>query len=173
MPKYSVEEVIDIIKTFTPEEKSVLQAQLPTVLSSTESLPSNSKAKNEQSQSFGNISIGSGSAFDVNQIAAEGSVDLARATAQSQANSKEIQEVLDLLQNLKQEVDSTDRLNKLEQKNAESAITLMTEELQKPKPDRQLLAQTGKFLQACLGGIGIFATPTLQVIRILETVGVI
>ena len=173
MPKYSVEEVIDIIKTFTPEEKSSLQAQLSAVLNSTESSQSNGRAKNEQSQSFGNISIGSGSAFDVNQIAAEGSVDLARAMTHSQASSKEMEEVLGLLQNLKKEVNSSDRLNKLEQKNAESAIAIMTEELQKPEPDKKLLAQTGKFLQTCLGGIGIFATPTLQVIRILETVGLI
>jgi hypothetical protein len=173
MPKYSVEEVIDIIKTLTPEEKIALQAELPSVLSATESPQSSDKAKNQQSQSFGNINLGNGSAFDVNQIAAEGSVNLARATTQSQAVKREIEEALDLLQSIKQEVGNSDRLDKLEQKNVESAIALMTEELQKSKPDKKLLAQCGQFLQTCLSGIERLAGPTLQVIEILGTVGVL
>lgn len=78
MPKYTIEDVLDIIKTFTPEEKITLQSQLATALNSPAGVTPSSR--NQQSQSFGNVTLGSGNTFDANQISAEGSVNLARST---------------------------------------------------------------------------------------------
>jgi hypothetical protein len=170
MPKYSVEDVLDIIKVLTPEEKIALQAQLPKVLNAPVEPEIKIPAKSHQSQSFGNVTIGSGSAFDNNQIAAEGSVNLARNSDRGQPVKAEIQQALDLLQEIKQGIEKTDQLNKLEKKNAEATISVVEEELNKPKPDKQLLAQASKALGICFRGVAQFAEPALAVTQIVAAI---
>jgi hypothetical protein len=168
MPKYTVEDVLDIIKTFTPEEKTALQTQLATALNSTASITPSSR--NQQSQSFGNVTLGSGNTFDANQIAAEGSVNLARSTNKGQVVKAEIQEALDLLQTLKQGITKTDKLNVLEKKNAEATISVVEEELTKPKPDKNLLVQAGKALGVCCKSVAEFAEPALSIASIIAMI---
>jgi RNA-binding protein YhbY len=166
MPKYTVEDVLEIIKTLTSEEKKSLATQLPTVLNSrsTEVKP---PSRNQQSQSFGNIAIGNSSAFDVNQIAAEGSVNLGQEPVTSEEIQAEIKKALDLVELIKQEVDKTDQLNKLEKKNAEASISVIEEELKKPKPDKNLLTQAGNVLGACVKGAAEFAEPTMTLAALI------
>lgn len=171
MPKYTIEDVLDIIKTFTTEEKKALQNHLSTILSSTDltkiKLPI---ARNQQSQSFGNVTLSSGNTFDANQIAAEGSVNLARSANKSEFVKAEIQEALDLLQTLKQGIANTKKLNILEKKNAEATISVVEEELTKTKPDKSLLSQAGKVLQVCCKSVAEFAEPALSIANIIAMI---
>lgn len=171
MPKYTVEDVLDIIKTFTTEEKKALQSHFPAILDSTDlpeiKLPI---ARNQQSQSFGNVTLSSGNTFDVNQIAAEGSVNLAHSTNKDKFTKPEIQEALDLLQTLKQGIANTEKLNILEKKNAEATISVVEEELAKPKPDKNLLSQAGQALQACCKSVAEFAEPALSIASIIAMI---
>ena len=171
MPKYTVEDILEIVKTFTPEEKTALQNQLPALLNSldlpTIKLPT---AKNQQAQSFGNVTLGSGNTFDANQISAEGSVNLARSTNKGEFVKKEIQEAFNLLQTLKQEVANTEKLNKLEKKNVEATISVVEEELAKPKPDKNLLTQAGNALGVCCKNVAEFAEPALAIANIIAMI---
>ena len=168
MPKYTVEDVLEIVKTFTPEEKTALQTQLATALNSTAGITPSSR--NQQSQSFGNVTLGSGNTFDANQIAAEGSVNLARSTNKGEFVKKEIQEAFDLLQTLKQQVANTEKLNKLEKKNVEATISVVEEELAKPKPDKNLLTQAGNALGICCKNVAEFAEPALAIANIIAMI---
>jgi hypothetical protein len=170
MPKYTVEDVLDIIKTFTPEEKTALQTQLFAVLNSTTSPGITPSGRNQQSQSFGNVTLGSGNTFDANQIAAEGSVNIARSTNKGEFVKKEIQEALDLLQSLKEGIAKTEKMNILEKKNAEATISVVEEELTKPKPDKNLLSQAGKALGVCCKSVAEFAEPALSIASIIAMI---
>jgi len=170
MPKYTIEDVLDIIKTLTPEEKSALKAQLFAVLNSPTSPDITPSNRNQQSQSFGNVSLGSGNTFDANQIAAEGSVNLARSTNKGEFVKKEIQEAFDILQTLKQEVAKTEKLNKLERKNVEATISVVEEELAKPNPDKNLLTQAGNALGVCCKNVAEFAEPALAIANIIAMI---
>lgn len=167
MPKYSVEDVLEIIKTLSSEEKMVLESQLPKVLNSTSTVAIKPPSRNQQSQSFGNITIGNSSAFDANQIAAEGSVNLGQKPVTSEEVKAEIKKALDLVEVMKQEVAKTDQLNKLEKKNAEASISVIEEELKKPKPDKNLLNQAGSVLGACVKGVAEFAEPTMTLAALI------
>ncbi|MBD2305283.1 hypothetical protein H6G17_07120 [Chroococcidiopsis sp. FACHB-1243] len=168
MPKYTIEDVLDIIKTFTPEEKITLQSQLATALNSPAGVTPSSR--NQQSQSFGNVTLGSGNTFDANQISAEGSVNLARSTNTGEFAKKEIQEALDLLQTLKQGIAQTEKLNVLEKKNAEATISVVEEEITKPKPDKNLLTQAGSALENCCKKVAEFADPALAIANIIAMI---
>lgn len=167
MPKYSVEDILEIIKTLTPEERTALETQLPTVLNSVSTVAFKPSSKNQQSQAFGNITIGNSSAFDANQIAAEGSVILGQKTVNSQEMEAEIKKTLDLVQFIKQEIAKSDQLNKLEKKNAAATISVVEEELTKPQPDKNLLNQAGKALGACVKGVAEFAEPTMTLATLI------
>lgn len=166
MPKYTVQDILDIIKDFTTEEKTALQNQLPAVLHSVDipaiKLPT---ARNQQAQSFGNVTLSGGNTFDANQIAAEGPVTLARGN--NQVVKPEIQEALSLLQTLKQGIANTEKLNVLEKKNAEATISVVEEELAKPKPDKSLLAQATNALGICCKNVAEFAEPALSIATII------
>lgn len=170
MPKYTVEEVLNIVKTFTIEERKALQNQLPAVLNSLDlpaiKLPT---GRNQQSQSFGNVTLSGSNAFDVNQIASEGAVNLAHGN-KGQVAKAENQEVLDLLHILKQGIANTEKMNVLEKKNAESTISVIEEELDKPKPDKSLLSQAGEALKVCCKNVAEFAEPALSIANIIAMI---
>lgn len=171
MPKYTIEDVLDIIKTFTTEEKKTLQNHLSAILEYIDlpgiKLPT---ARNQQSQSFGNVTLSSGNTFDANQIAAEGSVNLAHSTNKDKFVKPEVQEALYLLQTLKQGIANTEKLNILEKKNAEATISVVEEELAKPKPDKSLLSQAGKALEVCCKSVAEFAEPALSIANIIAMI---
>jgi len=171
MPKYTVEDILDIIKTFTIEEKKALQNHLSVVLEfrdlSEIKLPI---SRNQQSQSFGNVTLSSGNTFEANQIAAEGYVNLARSKNKSEFVKPEIQEALDLLQQLKKGITNTEKLNILEKKNAEATISVVEEELAKPQPDKSLLSQAGKALSVCCKSVAEFAEPALSIANIIAMI---
>ncbi|MEM9905596.1 MAG: hypothetical protein AAF921_11295 [Cyanobacteria bacterium P01_D01_bin.44] len=168
MPQYSVDEVLNIIKSLTADEQVALRSKLPAIWAQQQPVPIPPKV--QQSQSIGNISIGSGSTFDINQLSTEGPVDLSRTTTQlSGLNQADVKAALDLLAQIKQDLHHTDSLNRLDQKNAESTIELVEEELQKADPDRGLIDQAIDALSKGLAGVEKLATPTLRVAQLVAT----
>jgi hypothetical protein len=145
MPKYTVKEVVDIIQTFTSDEKKELQAQLSSVASVETPIKTVGKS---QEQTFGNISLGSGNIFAAHQ--AGGDISSAQSSIQSSVESVDLQEALGILQKLKQDVSKSDALNKLEKTTLEGTIKVIEEEVIKPKPDKSLLDQAIEGLKSGL-----------------------
>ncbi len=162
MPKYSVDEVLDIIKTLTADEKSLLQEQLPNVLGIA-AASATAQRGHTQSQSFGNLSMGSGNAFA--PIQAVGDVNSAQTLNNNQGSvqNASLTEALAILQSLKQEVNQSDALNRLEKTTVEGTIKVIQEELTKQKPDKSLVEQAIESLKKGLEGVLILAEPVTKV----------
>lgn len=158
MPKYSVDDVLDIIKNLTPDEKSRLQAQLPSILATAAAPATPQKV---QTQSFGNLSMGSSNAFAANQ--ADGNINSSQNNTQALVESASLTEALNVLQGLKQEVNRSDALNRLEKTTVEGTIKVVEEELKQPKPDKSLVDQAIESLKKGLEGVQILAEPVMQV----------
>ena len=166
MPKYSVDEVLDIIKTLTADEKSLLQEQLPNVLG-TAAAPAISQRGHTQSQSFDKFSMGSGNAFTANQ--AGGDVNSAQTLNNNQGSvqNASLTEALAILQSLKQEVNQSDAFNRLEKTTVEGTIKVIQEELTKLKPDKSLVEQAIDSLKKGLEGVLILAEPVTKVAALI------
>ncbi|MEO1352141.1 MAG: hypothetical protein AAFW84_25620 [Cyanobacteria bacterium J06635_15] len=168
MPKYSVDEVLEIVKGLTVDEQVALRSKLAALWVHQQPVPIPPKV--QQSQSMGNISMGSGNTFDINQLSTEGPVDVSRTTTQlSGLNQTGVKEALELLAQIKQDLHSADSLNRLDQKNAESTIELVEEELRKDNPDRGLIEQAVEALSKGLAGVEKLAAPTLRVAKLVAT----
>ncbi|HIK13149.1 MAG TPA: hypothetical protein IGS52_23325 [Oscillatoriaceae cyanobacterium M33_DOE_052] len=160
MPKYTLDEVIDIIKTLSVEEKASLQEKLPELLGA--AAAGGNQAWAQQSQSFGNLTMGDGGAFNVSQVAAQGNVDLDQSTTKVTGASGNVDEILQGLNGLKQEIVNSG-LNKLEQKTAEAGIEVLAEEVKKLKPDKDLIDQTLAALEKGLRGAEKLIEPTMRI----------
>jgi len=157
MPKYSLEEVLDIIGTLSPEEKSLLQARLSSVLTS-----SPTGGGSIQSQSLGDISIsGGGNAFSNSQSG--GNSDLTQSANQASVENADLQEALKLLEKLKHDVSSNTYLNAVEKATVEVPIKVVEDELKKPEPDKDLIDQAISSLQKGLQGVMVLAEPAAKV----------
>ena len=168
MPKYSVDEVLEIVKSLTADEQVSLREQLPAIWEQQQ--PVSIPSQVQQTQSVGNISMGSGNTFDINQLSADGPVDLSHTTTQlSGSNQANFQEALDLLSQIKQSIPSIASLNRLEKKNAESTIELVEEELQKPDFDQGLIEQAIAALSQGLAGVEKLAAPTMRVAKLVAS----
>jgi|LakMenE18May11ns_1017448.scaffolds.fasta_scaffold9923107_2 hypothetical protein len=150
MPKYSVQDVLEIIQTFTPDEKSQLQAQLPSILSLT-TVPAT--PQKSQSQSFGNLSMGSGNAFGANQ--AGGDINSSQNNTQASVKNTSLQEALGILQKLKQDINQSNALNKLQKATIEGTIKVVEEEISKPNPDKSLIDQAVEALKSGLSLVNL------------------
>jgi hypothetical protein len=171
MPKYSVSEVLEIIENLTEAEKVDLQAQLPTVL--TLPSPSGRPTSAQQSQSFGNVTVGSGSDFAANQIASEDAVNITQGRTQVKADTSNIDSALTLLANIRQQLFDLQELNKLEKKHLASTIDVIEEELKTPSPDKSLIDQAVDVLEKGLRGVEKLAEPTLRVSKMLASMLVV
>ena len=160
MPKYTVDEVIDIIKTLSVDDKATLKEKLPELLGAAAS--GRNQAFAQQSQSFGNITMGDGASSNVSQVAAQGDVDLAQSTTKVTGASGNVEEILQGLNGLKQEILNSG-LNKLEQKTAEAGIEVLAEEVKKPEPEKDLIDQTLAALEKGLRGAEKLIEPTMRI----------
>lgn len=165
MPKYTVDEVLDIIKSLTAEEKTALQSQLSVILGT--SATSNLQAQTQQSQSFGNITMGDGNEVKAEQFSAEGSVNISETNANIQGGKADIKEAFELLNYMKQELNKIDNLNALEKKDAQSKIEFVEEELKKSKPDKDLITQAVDALEKGLKGVEKLIEPTIKVAKLV------
>ncbi|NJR63675.1 MAG: hypothetical protein HC769_35815 [Cyanobacteria bacterium CRU_2_1] len=165
MPKYSVSEVLDIIKTLTKEEQLELQARLSEVLT-LESFDT-SHLSQRQSQTFGNVSIGgSGIAADFGQKQAVGG-NITAPQNVVQAEGDGLQEVWSLLANLKQGIANSNSLDALQKAMAEAQIKVVEVELKKPEPDKGLVSRTISTLKQGLEGVLTLAEPVVKVANLI------
>ena len=109
MPKYTVGEVLDIIKDLNTEEKSELQQKLPDVLGNTannSSVESRSQNQNIQGNNVGNRNIGTSFVQGQKQ----------NNIAPSKTETKilnDLQEIFSILEQLKQDITKSNALNSI------------------------------------------------------------
>jgi len=179
MPTYTVADVVDIIKTFTAEQKAALKEQLEAVLEIIETTPPANGKQQEVSQTFGNISVdmagGTGSRFDIgnnNQIQANGNASIREQQVQAMATANEtdsLKMALQILEQLKQNVEQTESLNRLDKKQAQGMLEVVEEELQQEQPDKGLVEQAIDSLKTAFQGIKELAEPTIKIAGLVAT----
>jgi len=116
----------------------------------------------KQSQTFGNMTI-SGSSNLFNAIQATRDVNLTQTSTQTTGSHADLQAALNILATLKQQVATTDGLSTFAKKDTEAKITMLQEELQKPKPDKSFVDEVVDALKQCLNGVLALADPVMQV----------
>ncbi|MBN3906579.1 MAG: hypothetical protein HWQ35_08465 [Nostoc sp. NMS1] len=168
MPKYSVSEVLDIIKNFTAEEKSELQQSLSSVL---DTIGTAAKTVESHSQNIEGINIGSGNsdiAFTQQQADRGSSVNQSRTQATLQ--NADAQEALTFLSKLKQDITASNALNLIEKKTLEIPLQTIEGELKKPQPDKSLVEQSIEALKKSLKGVAELAEPVLKLAPLIAKV---
>lgn len=166
MPKYSVSEVLEIIKSLTAEEKRKLQQHLPHVLD-TEAIPSG----RDQSQSMSGINISGSSGVDMSQIQADEASSVIPSKTQAKIQNTDLQAVLGLLKKLKFEVTESRLLNLVEKKTVEVPIETLETELKKPKPDKSLINRSVEALKKGLASVEALADPVIRIADLIAKLG--
>ena len=166
MPKYRVAEVLDIIKDLTAEEKLELQKQLPTVLNAVVA-SNDTRAMEDSSQQIQGVTITGSSNVNLSQKRADRGASISPPRTSVQVQNANLQEALDLLEKLKDNINSSNALNPIEKKTAEVPLQVVEEELKKPKPDKGLVDQAIETLKKGLTGIKELAEPVAEVAKIV------
>ena len=157
MPKYSVSEVLDIIKSLTTEERLELQQSLSSILST---IATDAKTVNSRSQNMQGLNIGNGNAgILLNQ--GDGN-NFNQNSTLATLNNTEMQEALRILSKLKQDIAASNELNLIEKKTLEVPIQTIEEELNKPNPDKSSVNEALEFLKKSLMGMAELAKPVLE-----------
>lgn len=165
MPKYSVEDVLDIIRSLTSEERMLLQEQLLSISESLETPLSNQTvAVGSQVQKMRDLAASGGSSIAVNQGR---DITSDQSRTQVQATNASLEEVLRLFQTLKRGIAESSELNLLDKKTLEVQITVAEKELEKPKPDKNLIDQVIEALQKGLKGVLTLAEPVTKISELL------
>jgi hypothetical protein len=159
MPTYSVSDVLEIIRTLTPEQKLELQQELPSVLA-TVSKPITTPAK---SQTMSGVSITGSSEIDLSQIQADQGSTVNQNKTQAKLQNTNLQEALIVLEKLKQAVAINSSLNPLLKEIADEKIQTIQKEVQKPQPDKSLVDQAITALKKGLVGVEELAEPVMKV----------
>ncbi|WP_313933873.1 MULTISPECIES: hypothetical protein [Nostocales] len=170
MPKYSVNEVLEIIKNLTVEEKLELQQSLPSVLGN---MLTAAKPVESHSQNIEGINIGNGnSGIAFNQLQADRGSNISQSQTEVKIQNAEIQEALKLLEKLKQDINTNNTLNSIEKKTLEVPLQTIEGELKKPKPDKNLVEQGIEALKKGLVGVAELADPVMKLAPLVARVWV-
>lgn len=172
MAKYNVDEVLDIIKTFNPEEKKDLQNRLASVLEQT--FPSQTPTKGSQLQSFGGFAFGgsgNNTALDINQqMGGESNFNQTNTSTKTSLQNTDLQEALVILEKLKQDIASSPALNSVQKATAEVPLKIIEEEAKKPKPDKNMIEQSIDSLKKGLEETVGLAEPLVKLASLLAKV---
>ncbi|MBW4551007.1 MAG: hypothetical protein KME35_07850 [Aphanocapsa sp. GSE-SYN-MK-11-07L] len=161
MPKYSVGEVLDIIKNLTPAEKIDLKRQLENILHESGQV-NVADAAPKQLQSFGNVSIsGSSNNLDASQVGEN--ANIAKGGTQAVSQDANLQEALNLLAQLQQLIANSNALNPIEKATFEVPVKTAAAELKKPNPDQSMIDQAIAALKKGFAGIEELAEPVARV----------
>ncbi len=159
MPTYSVSDILEIIKTLTPEQKLELQSELPIVLAAV----GKEMTTPVKSQSMSGVTITGSSEIDLSQIQAEQGSSIDQSKTQATLENTDLKEALSVLEKLKQTVTTNSNLNPLIKEVAEEKIQAIQKEVQKPQPDKSLVDQTITALKKGLAGVEELAEPVMKV----------
>lgn len=159
MPKYTIDDVLEIIGNLSAEEKATLKTRLSTVLEA-----ANPKASStQQSRSMavgGNFQVsGSGVTVDMSQQQTVGNI----TPGSHQGDADTTQALLQALAALQQEVLKVGSLNSIEKATAKVPIETIATELEKEKPDKDLIDQSVEALRKGLVGVETLAEPVMRV----------
>ncbi|MFQ4135708.1 hypothetical protein PGN35_005255 [Nodosilinea sp. PGN35] len=159
MPKYTVDDVLEIIGSLSTEEKAVLQARLSTVLTATS--PAASAIQQNRAMTVGgNFQVGgSGVTVDMSQQQRVGHT----AAGSPDGDTGTTQVLLQALAELQQQVLTAGGLNPVEKATAKVPIDTMAAELAKEKPDKDLIDQSVEALRKGLAGVETLAEPVMRV----------
>ncbi|MEO1298871.1 MAG: CHAT domain-containing protein [Cyanobacteria bacterium J06636_16] len=128
--------------------------------------PLSAQHQPSQSQSFGNVSIsGSNSLF--NPIQSGGDVKFSQNLSQSRGENKELQAALDALAQLRQTIQVSKELSRLEKRETDARIEMLEEELQKPQPDKSFIDEIVDALEKGLSGVMKLTSPITQVASLI------
>lgn len=158
MPTYSISDILEIIRTLTPEQKLELKRKLPGVLA----VVSKETATPTVSQSMSGVTITDSSDIGLSQIQAEGS-SINQSKNQAIIENADLKEALSVLEKLKQTVATNSDLNLLIKEVAEEKIQAIQKEVQKPQPDKSLVDQAIVALKKGLAGVEELAEPVMKV----------
>jgi hypothetical protein len=159
MPTYSVNDVLEIVRSFTPDQKLELQRELPSVLS----VVSKETTTPAKSQEISGITITGSSDIDLSQVQAEEGSSITQNKTQATLLNTDLQEALGVLEKLKQMVAVNCTLNPQIKEKAEEKIQAIQKEAQKPQPDKSLVDQAITTLKKGLAGIEELAEPVMKV----------
>jgi hypothetical protein len=158
MPKYTVDDVLEIIRDLSPEEKASLKAQLATVLEA-----GSVSSATQQTQSLavgGNFQVGGrGNVADFSQRQTVGNTAPELGTEEAAS----AQALLHALTVLQQQILNSADLNTVEKATAKVPIATVAEELKKDKPDKDLIDQSVEALRKGLAGVETLAEPVMRV----------
>ncbi|NET02868.1 MAG: hypothetical protein F6K61_20415 [Sphaerospermopsis sp. SIO1G1] len=167
MPKYSVSEVLDIIKSLTDEEKLELQQTLPSILTASNHI-FQGQPSNVKHQQISGVRISKSKSIELSQVEASHGSTIDRNTTKAKIQASDIQDAMQSLAQLKQEVTISDTLNPVEKKAVEVPINTLESELRKSTPDKNLIDQSVTALKKGLAGVEILAEPTKKVAELIS-----
>jgi hypothetical protein len=159
MPTYNVSDVLEIIRTLTPEQKQALQHELPNVLAAV----SEGTAAPVKSQNMGGVTITGSSEIDLNQIQAESGGNITQSKIQAKLQNTDLKEALIVLESLMEAVTADNTLNPLAKEMVGEKIQTIQQEVQKPQPDKSLVDQAIAALKTGLAGVEELAAPVMRV----------
>lgn len=169
MPTYNVSDVLEIIRTLTPEQKLELQRKLPSALAAV----SEGTAAPAKSQNIRGVTITGSSEIDLNQIQAESGSNITQTKTQAQLQNTDLKEALIVLESLKQAVTADNTLNLLAKEVVEQKIQTIQQEVQKPQPDKSLVNQAITALKKGLAGVEELAEPVMRVASLVAKAWII
>jgi ribosomal protein S4 len=160
MPKYTVDEVLEIIQGLSTEELAILKAQLKRMSGAGEA----STVQQTRTMTVGgNFQVGGkGVTVDMSQQQAVGS--LAIPQEKSDVSSQEIAQEIAALH---QQILTTSALNPVEKATAEVPLKTVAAELEKETPDKNLIDQSITALQKGVSGIETLADPVKRVAALI------
>ena len=172
MANYSVDEVLNIIKSFNSEEKKDLQLRLASFLEQIAPLPS--QTKESQSQSFGGLAFGgsgNNTSFDINQqIGGKSNFNSTNTSAKTALQNTDLREALAILNRLKQDIADSPALNSVQKATADVPLKIIEEEASKPKPDKDTIDQSIDSLKKGLNETVGLAEPLVKLASLLAKV---
>lgn len=166
MPIYTVEDVLDIIKDLTAEQKQELENKLPSVLGTVAS-PTATQPIEDSSQNIQGVTVSGSKDVQLSQEQVHGEGSISKPRTSVQVQNTDLQEALALLEKLNQDINNSNALNPLQKKREEVSIQIAEEELKKPKPDKSLVEQAIETLKKGLSGITELAGPVAEVSKLI------
>lgn len=158
MPKYTVDEVLDIINGLSTAEQRELQTRLTESLASGRATPTTQQTR---SMSIGgDFQVGgTGNTLDMSQ----NQVLNAPPSCSEDASAETTQALLQALAMLQQQVLNSTALNSIEKATAKVPLDTVADELKKDKPNKDLIDQSVDALKKGLAGVEALAEPVKRV----------
>ena len=170
MFKFNVDAVLEIIQSLTPEEQQELQSKLPSLFANSSNARAVTSGSTVQSSSFsagGNVTLSGGSVLETGNKSAGRDMTSNTSVNNSSVQGDDLSNILALLESLKDQVDQTSELTRLEKTQQTAAIDALEAEVRKPEPDKGFIEEAVNGLKKGLEGVQTLAEPTRKVAELV------